>query len=212
MEEDFWQARWQENEIGFHEEQENALLLGFFDRLNLKKNDRVFLPLCGKSLDLDWLVSQEFRVVGVEFNKEAVEDVFARLNLVPVVESVGPLLRYRADAIDIFVGDFFELTEDMLGKVNAVYDRAALIALPNATRPRYARHLAELTTSAPQLLITLDYDQTQMAGPPFSVPEAEVLKLYGAQCAVEHLASNAISGPLAQRCQGDENTWHLTPQ
>ena len=209
MDEDFWQSRWRQNQIGFHEDRANSLLLRFFDRLDLRADDRVFVPLCGKSFDLDWLIGQKFQVVGVEFNKEAVEEVFARLNLVPDVEVVGSLLRYRAKAIDIFAGDFFELTESALGPVNAVYDRAALIALPAAMRQKYARHLAVLAKSAPQLLITLDYDQTQMEGPPFSVSEAEVRKLYGGQYAVEHLANKVITGPLSQRCQGDENTWLL---
>ena len=209
MHEDFWQTRWRKNQIGFHEDQANSLLLSFFDRLGLKEGDRVLVPLCGKSFDLDWLIHQTFQVVGVEFNKEAVEEVFARMNLVPDVEMVGSLLRYRAEAIDIFVGDFFELTETALGKVDAVYDRAALVALPAAMREKYARHLADLTEGAPQLLITFDYDQTQMEGPPFSVSEAEVQRHYGARYAVQQLASNAISGPLAQRCNGDENTWIL---
>ena len=210
MDEEFWQTRWRQNEIGFHEDRVNPILLSHFDRLDLREGDRVLVPLCGKTLDLDWLISKKFHVVGVEFNKEAVESVFARLNLVPFVEIVGSLLWYRADAIDIFVGDFFELTENMLTKVNAVYDRAALIALPAATRQGYARHLEDLAKSEPQLLITLDYDQTQMEGPPFSVSEAEVQKLYGGQYAVKHLASNLISGPLSQRCQGNENTWLLS--
>jgi thiopurine S-methyltransferase len=209
MDEDFWQSRWRQNQIGFHEDRANSLLLRFFDRLDLRADDRVFVPLCGKSFDLDWLIGQKFHVVGVEFNKEAVEEVFARLNLVPNVDVVGPLLRYRAKAIDIFAGDFFELTESVLGPVNAVYDRAALVALPSAMRERYARHLADLTISAPQLLVTFDYDQTHMEGPPFSVSEAEVQRHYGAQYAVEQLASNVISGPLSQRCEGDENTWFL---
>jgi thiopurine S-methyltransferase len=209
MDEDFWQTRWRQNQIGFHEGRANSLLLRFFDRLGLRADDRVLVPLCGKSFDLDWLIGQNFHVVGVEFNKEAVEEVFARLNLVPDVEVFGSLLRYRAKAIDIFVGDFFELTGSVFGTVNAVYDRAALVALPTAMRERYARHLAYLTISAPQLLITFDYDQTHMEGPPFSVSEAEVQKHYGAQYAVEQLASNVISGPLSQRCKGDENTWFL---
>ena len=210
MDEEFWQTRWRQNKIGFHEDRVNPILLGHFDRLDLREGDRVLVPLCGKTLGLDWLISEKFHVVGVEFNKEAVENVFARLNLVPSVEIVGSLFRYRADAIDIFVGDFFELTENMLSMVDGVYDRAALIALPAATRQRYALHLEDLAKSAPQLLITLDYDQTQMEGPPFSVSEAEVQNLYGGQYVVEHLASNLISGPLSQRCHGNENTWLLT--
>ena len=86
MDEDFWQNRWRQNQIGFHEDQANSLLLNFFDRLDLRAGDKVLVPLCGKSLDLDWLIGQKLHVVGVEFNKEAVEEVFTRMNLVPDVE------------------------------------------------------------------------------------------------------------------------------
>lgn len=96
-------------------------------------------------------------------------------------------------------------------RIDAVYDRAALIALPPRSRNRYARHLFDLTGGAGQLLITLDYDQTQMDGPPFSVPEEEIGVLYGGRYRRELLASREITGPLSQRCSGNENAWLLEP-
>ena len=96
-------------------------------------------------------------------------------------------------------------------RIDAVYDRAALIALPPRSRNRYARHQFDLTGGAGQLLITLDYDQTQMDGPPFSVPEEEIGVLYGGRYRRELLASREITGPLSQRCSGNENAWLLEP-
>ena len=212
MDEKFWQSRWKNKQIGFHEGRTNALLLNFYDRLDLNPGDRVFVPLCGKTLDLDWLINQDLRVRGVEFNKDAVEEVFDRLNLIPDVQVVGSLLCYSAQSIRIFVGDFFELTAKMLGKTDAIYDRAALVALPPELRIRYARRLTELTRTARQLLITFEYDQQRMDGPPFSVPEADLKDIYTAHYKFDLLAHGAVTGPLAQRSGADEKTWLLTPR
>ena len=211
MDEEFWQIRWRENRIAFHENRPNSLLVSHFHRLGLAKGDTVFVPLSGKAVDLDWLSAQKLRVVGVEFNRQAVEEVFARRNIVPDVRTVGRMRRYRAEAFEMFVGDFFDLTADMLGAVDAVYDRAALVALPPDTRANYARHLADITNKARQLLISFDYDQSQTLGPPFSVPGQDISRLYDGLYSAELLASREISGPLAERCQGSENVWLLDP-
>ena len=89
----------------------------------------------------------------------------------------GSHRRYSADGIDIFAGDIFEITADVLGPVDAVYDRAALVALPEGMRRRYAAHLAGITAVAPQLLVTFEYDQAEMDGPPFSITEEEAMLL-----------------------------------
>ncbi|MEX3011898.1 thiopurine S-methyltransferase [Hoeflea sp. TYP-13] len=209
MDEEFWQLRWRENKIAFHENQPNELLLMHFHHLGLQAGDTIFVPLCGKTVDLDWLSAQGLRVVGVEFSKQAVEEIFARRNLVPEIDVFGQYLRYRSGAIEVFVGDIFELSKDRLGKIDAVYDRAALVALPNTVRGRYARHVFDLAKGAPQILIAFDYDQRQMQGPPFSVPSHEIRELYDDLYAPELLASRAISGPLSERCNGSENTWLL---
>ncbi len=211
MDEEFWQARWRENRISFHEAQANNLLIDNFRHLGLRKGDTVFVPLCGKSIDLDWLLTQGLRVVGIDFNRQAAEEVFARLELTPEITEIGPLLRYDTDRITLFVEDFFELDGDDLGDVNAIYDRAALVALPSTTRSKYSERICQLTHCAPQLLITFDYDQTHMDGPPFSVPGEEIQKHYGKNYTIESLISRKISGPLSQRCQGDENVWLLKP-
>ncbi|MBL4646664.1 MAG: thiopurine S-methyltransferase [Hyphomicrobiales bacterium] len=212
MDEEFWQSRWRENRTGFHEEQPNDLLVNHIHHLNLQEGDAVFVPLCGKTIDLDWLLSQKIRVIGAEFSAKAVEAVFARQNLIPDITSAGSLLRYSGGSLVIFVGDIFKLDAESLGKVDAVYDRAALVALPPATRAKYAPHMINLTNSAPQLLIAFDYDQQQMDGPPFSVPGKEIQHLYEGHYKLEALASQKISGRLSERCQGDENTWLLKPK
>jgi len=205
----FWQQRWQENKIAFHEGKPNALLSAHVHRLALTVGQRVFVPLCGKAHDLTWLVAEGYRVVGAELNLSAVEAAFDRMGLDPAIQPLASHQHYKADGIEIFVGDFFDLSLEMLGKVDAVYDRAALVALPPEMRKAYAAHLTALTQAAPQLLISFDYDQSQTEGPPFSVTDAEIGKLYENHYSRECLASVAIAGSLAQRCSGKEEAWLL---
>lgn len=210
MEEEFWQKRWRENQIGFHEGQPNDLLVAHFASLGLKKGSRVFVPLCGKAVDLDWLVGQGFKVVGVEFNQQAIQEVFTRLGLEPVISQQGPLGHFAADGIDLFVGDVFALTPGMLGPVDAIYDRAALVALPHESRVRYAQHMVSITQIAPQLAITFDYEQEHMTGPPFSVPAADIRSLYQEAYEIVSVATRPVEGPIAQRVEADEAAWVLT--
>lgn len=210
MDREFWQKRWRQNMISFHEGRENALLSQSVHRLNLKPGDRIFVPLCGKAADLDWLVAQGFEVMGIELHQAAVEEVFQRMGLDPEVSRLDTLTRFKTDTIELFAGDFFELHSDLLGHVDAIYDRAALVALPPEMRQAYAEHLKALTNGEPQLLICFDYDQRQMDGPPFAVNEAEIVKLYGNRYKHERAAMADIAGPLSQRCSGSEIAWLLS--
>jgi thiopurine S-methyltransferase len=178
MQAEFWHRRWADNQIGFHESRVNPLLVAHLDTLALPRAARVLLPLCGKTVDIDWLLSRDHRVVGVELSGLAVDQLFERLGVAPAIESSGTLERRSIVGLDVLVGDIFQLSGTMLGAVDAVYDRAALVALPPHMRVSYARHLQMLTGDAPQLLVTLEYDQQVVDGPPFSVSAAEVRSLY----------------------------------
>jgi thiopurine S-methyltransferase len=154
MDPDFWHQRWQANQIGFHEGQANALLVEHFGKLGLAKGARVFLPLCGKTRDIDWLMSQDYQVAGAELSTLAVEQLFAEHGIDPTITPLGALTRYSANRVDIFAGNIFDLGADALGKVDAIYDRAALVAFQNAMRKRYTAHLMKNTARAavPDLL------------------------------------------------------------
>src|ERR1051326_7863500 len=119
MEPSFWHQRWDKNEIAFHESQANPVLVSHFNELSLAKGSRVFLPLCGKTLDISWLLSSGFRVVGAELSKLAIEQLFTRLGVQPEISRVGEIDHYRAENIDIFVGDIFNLSRKKIGSVNA---------------------------------------------------------------------------------------------
>lgn len=211
METNFWHERWAKNEIAFHEREFNVLLTCHFHRLNLPAGSRVLVPLCGKTRDIVWLLNAGYQVVGAELSELAVRQLFEELEVTPVVNAVGKLQRFRANSIDIFVGDIFDLSPALLGKVDSIYDRAALVALPAEMRARYARHLLTLTNRAPQLLICFEYDQSQMAGPPFSVVRSEVAALYGASYNLELLQVKPVAGGLKGQCKADEQVWLLSP-
>ncbi|WP_454917605.1 thiopurine S-methyltransferase [Xanthobacter sediminis] len=209
MEPDFWQARWTNNQIGFHEGRPNAFLAEYFDALSLPPGARVFVPLCGKTRDIAWLLSRGFAVAGAELSPLAVEQLFAELGIEPAISAAGSLVRYSGPAIDIFQGDIFALTREMLGPVDAIYDRAALVALPQPMRERYARHLVHVTGGAPQLLIAFVYDQSALEGPPFCVTPEEIRAHYGASYEIAQLASAPLPGGLKGKVEATENTWRL---
>lgn len=179
MNPDFWHQRWAENKIGFHQSEPTPLLLKHWPALAVPQGARVFVPLAGKSLDMVWLASQGHRVFGVELSRTAVEQFFAEHELQPEVEESRYGRHYRAGPIEIVCGDAFALDTEILGDCEAVFDRAALIALPPDLRKRYADELyARLHGGCRGLLITLEYPQHEKDGPPFSVSEGEVHALY----------------------------------
>jgi len=209
MEPSFWHQRWAKNETGWHERQVNPLLIAYFNDLSVGKSPRVFLPLCGKTLDIAWLLSNGSRVSGVELSQLAIERLFMDLGLQPDISAVGNVQQWSAKNIDIFVGDLLGVSRTLLGPVDAVYDRAALVALPEQMRTRYTAHLMEITNRAPQLLICYEYDQRAMDGPPFSITREEVGRHYGRTFDLRLLASVDVSGGLKGKCPAKENVWLL---
>ncbi len=191
MQADFWQERWQRNQIGFHQAVVNPYLQRHWPVL--PPGSRVLVPLCGKSLDLVWLAGQGARVLGVELAPQAVEAFFAEQGLQPAVVRRGAFDCYSAGALEVWCGDFFALTADDVADCTALYDRAAMIALPPDMRQRYVRHLtAILPAGCVGLLVTLDYDQSVLAGPPFSVPDEEVRALWSGGWQVDQVECRDI--------------------
>jgi thiopurine S-methyltransferase len=209
MDKSFWHQRWEKTEIGFHESKPNPLLVKYFHELSLAKGRRIFVPLCGKTLDIAWLLSEGYRVAGAELSQIAIEQLFMELGMQPTISGVGDIEQWSAHNLDIFVGDIFALSKQILGPVDAVYDRAALVALPEDMRKRYSAHLTELTQRAPQLLICYEYDQRVMDGPPFSVSHEEVHRHYAGKYDVALIASTDVSGGLKGKCPAKENVWLL---
>lgn len=180
MQPEFWQQRWQEGRIGFHQDRPSPLLEAHWDSLQLAPGSRVFVPLCGKSLDMPWLASRGHRVLGVELSQRAVDQFFSEQALVPDVHESRLGAHHVAGSIEIIRGDAFALDATTLSDCTGVFDRAALIALPPDLRERYALTLhARLPVGCRGLLVTLEYPQHQKDGPPFSVQQDEVTRIYG---------------------------------
>lgn len=188
MDPDFWHARWEANQIGFHQDEPNAYLERYWPTLGLAPGSRVLVPLCGKSLDLLWLREQGHTVIGIELSGIAVQAFFEENGVSPAVDTGARCTRWSCEGIELLCGDFFNLEAGDIGQVDALYDRAALIALTEVQRKRYAQRLAKLLQpGTPGLLVTLDYDQSRMDGPPFAVPDNEVRQLYEQDFQIEHL-------------------------
>ncbi len=180
MDTDFWLERWAEQQIGFHQERINPHLERFWPMLEPGSGGRVFVPLCGKSHDMRWLLEQGYRVVGCELSSLAVEAFFAENGLTPDIQQTPHYARWKDGDIEILCGDFFSLDPADVGAIDTFYDRASLIALTPTQRPLYARQLAHLVgKDTAGLLITLDYNQLELSGPPFAVSAAEVDRLFG---------------------------------
>ena len=193
MQADFWLQRWREGRTGFHRDAPMPLLVEHWPSLKLAAGSRVLVPLCGKTLDMIWLAARGHRVLGVELSPLAVRQFLDENNLRADVHD-SPLGRhYRAGSIEIIQGDAFALDDTTLASCDAVYDRAAVIALPADMRRRYARDLyARLRNGCRGLMITLDYPQAEMEGPPFSVDSGEVQSLFGDSFEIERLAHRDI--------------------
>ncbi len=197
----FWKARWESQQIGFHQSGPNEYLTRHAARLTGGLEARVLVPLCGKSLDMTYLEGLGNHVVGVEVVEQAVFAFFADHRLAPKREALGKVERFSAGGVEILRGDIFDVTRAALGPVTAVFDRAALIALPGAVRAKYAPHLVSLLDAGARiLLVALTYDESRMKGPPFCVPEAEVHQLFAKSCAIELLEeSEGIDKPENER-------------
>lgn len=210
MEPTFWHEKWANREIAFHQSATHELLVRHWPALRLAPQSRVFVPLCGKTLDIGWLLAQGHRVAGAELSPVAVAELFDELGVAPTVAAAGALARHSAAGLDVFVGDVFDLAREALGPVDAVYDRAALVAMPAAMRGRYATHLTAITATAPQLLISFEYEQRLLAGPPFAVEAPEVRRLYGAAFETKLLDRVDVPGGLKGKVAATENVWLLT--
>jgi thiopurine S-methyltransferase len=208
MEAEYWLQRWREGRTGWHRDAPMPLLTQHWPELAVPPGTRVLVPLCGKSLDMLWLSQQGFEVLGVDLSPLAVETFLREHRLhARTLETAGgtrhDILDPPGAAISIINGDVFGLASDELAACGAFYDRAASIALPAALRTRLAREVyGKLPPDARGLLITLDYPEGEMQGPPFSVDDAETHRLFDADWHVRQIELRDI---LASQPSFSEN-------
>lgn len=203
-----WLERWREGRIGFHRHATHPALVRHWPRLGVRTGTKVLVPLCGKSLDMRWLASHDHPVLGIELAEEAIEQFMA--------EGVGDVSRYRQEpfsicrqgSVELWCGDFFHFHIAQAAEIGAFYDRAALIALPPATRQRYTFHLAQLIPPGSRgLLIALTRATgDEAAGPPYHVSAEEVRELFEPNFLVTHLEDGEPEAESGFR----ESVWALT--
>jgi thiopurine S-methyltransferase len=188
MEAQFWLDKWQANQIGFHESVVHPMLSQHWDAIARDNRGPVFVPLCGKSNDMTWLLERGHEVVGVELSAIAAQSFFVENRIEMQTSEVGKFRCYKGGGYTILCGDIFDITRQDLPAFSFVYDRAALIALPPATRLRYISHLRGLCPVATRiLLVALSYPENAISPPPFDVPDQEIEAHYGQWCDVAQL-------------------------
>jgi thiopurine S-methyltransferase len=192
---EFWLERWKMGRIGFHQNEVEPFLIRYFPKMEATT---VLVPLCGKTMDLLWLAQLGHQVMGIELSPIACEAFFREIAQQPFEkEKKGLFTIYRGSGISLLCGDFFSLTSDDLASVTYIYDRAALIALPPDMRRKYAAHLIRLFQNTKQkklgaLIVTLEYPQETVSGPPFAVTVSELHQLYGEAFEVQHLVTEEV--------------------
>ena len=202
MDRHFWLERWRTGRIGFQQEAANPYLARYWNLVGAPASGIVFVPLAGKSVDMRWLAERGHEVIGVELSDIAVRAFFEEWGVEPDVRGGDGLRAYSSATTTLYRGDFFDLKLRHLGGSGvvggriAVYDRASLISMPKEMRERYAQHLLELLAAGRRLtgmlLVTLEYPQEQMEGPPFSVDQDEVHTLFGPALQVERLCRDDV--------------------
>lgn len=217
MEPHFWMDRWDQGQIGFHLSEVNPALIRHWANRGHDAKGSVLVPLCGKSLDLLYLRDQGHSVTGIELSPLAVEAFWQESGITPTVTQDGLHRIHEGEGIRLIEGDFFSARSDQFEPPSWVYDRAALIALPAAMRDRYCAHLSNLAPEASLLLVTLDYDPREKAGPPFPVSPQEVERRFQTTHILQLLETrDALAENPSFRNQGvsalREHVFLLTPK
>lgn len=183
---ELWQQSWRDGRMAFHQAEVNPLLAHYWSSLGLPAGSTVFVPLCGRSLDLVWLAEQGHQVIGCELSPVAVRDFFRLQRVQPRRTKQGALTLWQHGAIRIYCGDFFALTPEHLGTIAAVYDRAALTALPESARSGYVEHLRRLTPeNCPVFLLTAEDPEEGETDDRFPEISSEITHLYRARFAID---------------------------
>lgn len=219
MEISYWQSRWLKENIGWHMDEVYPLLAEFWPRLGLKEGARVLVPLCGKSLDLLWLANQNLHITGVEVSERAVLQFFREHGIEAKKSYKASFKIFRSENIEIWTGDFLKMKPSYLPDIDAIYDKAALIALPGNQREPYAGTLKELCNPHTQIMLnTFEYEQNEMNGPPFAVFKEELEELFGSLFTIDLLHEESIFNKLVKFRQRGlssyliEKLYHLRPR
>lgn len=204
-----WLQHWEQNDIAFHQDKINPWLEKYGSQLAMPHAANILVPLCGKSQDMLWLAKQGLHVIGVELSQIACEAFFIENNLDVKTESLHNFTRYYSEQIEIFCGDFFALSKEYLPIITAVYDRAALIALPKELRSSYVQHLTQLMATGGKMLLIVFATDDKVQGPPYPVPHSELTQLFAGQFQITELERMKINPSPHLREKGYRELYEL---
>lgn len=194
MSDDFWLDKWRKQEIHFDQTDVNQWLVKYQNVLGDLRNKHVFVPLCGKSVDMNWFYQQGARVTGVELSELAAIAFFEENSLHYNIKKTPSFTIYQHDSVQILCGDFFELSKQHLVDIDLVYDRAALIALPDNIRKNYVKKMASLLNpGVSQFLISIQYVLDIIELPPYSIDENEINTLFSQEFDIQLLEQKHLS-------------------
>ena len=179
MDSSFWHEAWREDRTSFHQNEVHPELRTHADWFLSRGPHEVLVPLCGKSCDLGWLARQGHRVLGIELSMIAIEALFERERWTPSPFKQDGVQGWRWGAVTILCADLFTLPATFDPRCSRLWDRAAMVALPDAMREAYVRRVRSLLTEeACGLVSTLESVPEDRGGPPFSVGHAELERHY----------------------------------
>lgn len=210
MSHDIWLRRWEEKNIGWHEEDGNPFLKSNYELLELKEGDTVFIPLCGKSLDIHFFLAKGQKVVGCELSHVAITELFDELGVEPFISTIDEFKVYSSESLTVFEGDILHLSAELVGHIDAIYDRASMVALPYMIRGEYTKLLRDISKNAKQLLVSFDYDQEIHQRTPYSVPLQEIESHYKEFYTIKKLDSVDVEGGLKGSCPAKEEVYLLS--
>ncbi|XP_059174982.1 probable thiopurine S-methyltransferase [Physella acuta] len=200
---EFWKDRWDDRHIGFHQADVHKMLSKHFTKLIPDgKANKVFFPLCGKAVDMSWLASQGYNIVGVDGVKKALEEFFTDQGIEYSVEDVNhnghnfKLFKSKDGKIRLYCTDIFNFTPDIEGTFDAVWDRGALVALNREDVSGYVKNMKKLLSPNGRILMeVMEYDVSIMDGlegpskppPPHPMYEDQIKALYEPECEVHFI-------------------------
>lgn len=218
MELSYWQSRWQKNNTGWHMDTVYPLLPKVWPKLSIKPGARVLVPLCGKSLDMQWFAEQGYSVIGIDVSEKGLHEFMDELRESFTEDSSHGFTIYRSSSIELWQGDFLELPTSEIPAPDVIYDKASIVALPRDKRAEYAQKVLKLCGAETQILLqTFEYNQEEMTGPPFSVDEGELHQLWGQVFKIKLLFEQSKLNELNKfQRRGlssylTEKIYHLTP-
>jgi len=201
-----WLRLWKDNQTDFHQRQASPMLVRFWNKPTRPRTGRVLVPLCGKSQDMIWLAAQGHSVIGIELSPVAVKAFFNENHLKVKKTREGNFTCWQSGLITIWCGDFFSLQKHQLGKIDIVFDRAALTALPHTIRQQYIAQLCQLIGINCQifLLTVEDIDNNSSQRP--DMIDSEVTALYTKQFDIALTHSERVSESESHQHTADFHT------